>query len=73
MSRESRTNKYFKEFVNGLNNKTKLKWEFREGPFLVAPNPVDPSCWQTIIASNLKETYTDIDTEINFWKHWKIK
>lgn len=67
MSREPRTNKYFKEFVNGLNSKTDLRWEFKEGPFLVAPNPNDISCWQTIVMAELKKS------ENNFWKHWKTK
>lgn len=67
MTREPRTNKYFTEFVKGLNTKTNLKWEFKEGPFLVAPNAKDPSCWQIIIAAKLKET------ETNFWNHWRTK
>jgi len=64
ISREMRATKFFKRFINALDDRSTHSWEFREGPFLVAPNPPDPSCWQSIGMTKLKPTAN------KFWSSW---
>ena len=64
ISREPRTNKFFKNFINALSKRGTHKWEFKEGPFLVAPNPPDPTCWQSIGMTQLNKSNN------KFWSQW---
>lgn len=66
ISRELRTTKYFSEFAAALNANTEYDWEHQTGPFLVAPDPSNPGCWQSIIR-------TCFDSEKPFWNHWRTK
>jgi len=66
ISSEPRTNKFFKQFINSLSNKGTHSWSFKEGPFLVTPSYDNPKAWQSIAATQLK------NTEQKFWQHWRI-
>jgi|TARA_R110002153_G_scaffold139193_2_gene289833 hypothetical protein len=68
ISREPRTTAFFKKFIDAVNSATSYTWELKEGPFLVAPDPPNPECWQTIAVTNLKES----DTQ-DFWKYWRTE
>jgi len=67
ISREPRTNKFFERFVSSLNLRSTHQWEFNAGPFLVAPDPGNPECWQSIALARLKHT------DSNFWYYWRTK
>lgn len=63
MSREPRTNKFFKMFTKALNARSAFKWEFKEGPFLVVANSEhNPKAWQSISVAKLNDN--------NFWEEW---
>ena len=63
MSREPRTNKFFKMFTKALNARSAFKWEFKEGPFLVVANSEHNSkAWQSISVAKLNDN--------NFWEEW---
>lgn len=68
ITREPKTNDYFAKLIIALNNNTNYKWEFNSGPFLVAPDPKNIECWQSIAVANLNKTNTE-----HFWKHWRAK
>lgn len=59
ISREPRTNKFFSNFIDSLSNRSTHKWEFKEGPFLVAPDSKNKECWQSIGVTKLKPTKED--------------
>jgi len=68
ISREPRTNQFFIKFVDAINERTDYNWEFREGPYLVAPDPPNPECWQSIAVTNLNNNSTK-----DFWEYWRTK
>lgn len=65
ITREPRTNKFFKQFINALSIRGTHSWSFIEGPFLVTPDYNNPKSWQSIAATQFK------NTEQNFWQHWR--
>ena len=68
-SREYRTTKTFKLFHKKVENaKGQFEWEFRKGPFLVAPDPNSDRCWQNIMMTKIGEIDADY-----FWSHWREK
>jgi hypothetical protein len=68
ISREPRTNNFFQKFIDKVEDSTNYIWEFSSGPFLVAPNPRNNECWQSIAMTKFK----DIES-VNFWNHWRTK
>ena len=67
ISREVRTPKHFELFIIELNNRSIKDWEYRLGPYLLAPDPGSFTCWQSIGLA-----VTGVDTK-GFWEHWKTK
>lgn len=67
ISREMRAVGFFQRFISALNDRSTHHWEYRKGPFLVAPDPNSDSCWQSIGAVELSSSNTD------FWSHWQCK
>jgi hypothetical protein len=67
ITREPRTNKFFKQFVNALSYRGSHNWNFKEGPFLVTPSHNNPKAWQSIAYTKFKGTEND------FWQHWRTK
>lgn len=66
ISREPRTNKFFKMFTKALHERSTHKWEFKEGPFLLVKNGKDnPKAWQSISVAHLN------NDDNNFWENWK--
>lgn len=67
ISRELRTPKHFELFIIELNNRSIKEWEYRLGPYLLAPDPDSFTCWQSIGLA-----MTGVDTK-GFWEYWKTK
>jgi len=67
ISRELRTPKHFELFIIELNNRSIKDWEYRLGPYLLAPDPGSFTCWQSIGLA-----VTGVDTK-GFWEYWKTK
>lgn len=66
ITRELRAQKQFAEFARTLDERTTHRWEFKAGPYLVAPDPSNPGCWQSIIL-------TELNQGVEFWNHWRTK
>ena len=63
ISREERAAGFFMRFIHELDTKTTHSWEYKRGPFLVAPDPLAKSCWQSIGVTSSSNNDT-------FWKEW---
>lgn len=64
ITRELRAKKQFAEFARTLDERTTHHWSFEPGPFLVAPDPDNRACWQSIILTKLKPGQP-------FWTYWR--
>ena len=65
ISRDSRASGFFKNFVNALDKQSTYSWEYQKGPFLVAPDPSNIECWQSIGLVQFDSNNN------NFWNHWR--
>jgi len=68
ISREIRSSRFFRLFVNAISDKTDYKFNIFEGPVLVAPDRYNPSCWQSLAYTLL----TDNITRLQFINHWSL-
>lgn len=67
ISRVPRTNKFFRMFIQALNDRSAFKWDFDAGPFLLVENDEDNhNAWQSIAA-------TMLNSNNDFWENWKCK
>ena len=51
--------------TNTINNHSSLKWQVSNQPVLVAPDPVNPACWQYVISNN------DVVFDYSMYPHMK--
>jgi hypothetical protein len=64
ISREVRAPKQFEMFITELSHRSLNEWEYRRGPYLCAPDPLNNECWQSIGLSTTEDTTP-------FWHGWK--